>query len=69
MAASVVQPYMFEPESDPDEGEEAPADPQTPRIQQDASEWLVKEKLSIFYGTFQRHCLSFPYKLDASCWH
>ena len=47
MAASVVQPYMFEPESDP-EGEKAPAEPQTPRIQQDASEWLVKEKLSIF---------------------
>ena len=48
MAASVVQPYMFEPESDPEEGEEAPADPQTPRIQQDASEWFVKEKPSIF---------------------
>jgi hypothetical protein len=39
---------MFEPESDPEEGEEAPAEPQTPRIQQDASEWLVIENRSIF---------------------
>lgn len=38
-SSSVVQPYMFEPESDPEEGGEAPAEPQTQRIKQDASEW------------------------------
>lgn len=50
-SSSVVQPYMFEPESDPEEGGEAPEEPQTQRIQQDASEWLVKKCLSICFGT------------------
>ena len=36
---AVVQPYQFDPESDP-EGE-APEEAQTLRLQQDISEWLV----------------------------
>ena len=36
---AVVQPYQFDPESDP-EGE-APEDVQTLWLQQDVSEWLV----------------------------
>lgn len=36
---SMVQPYEFDPESDP-EGE-APEEVQTLRLQQDVSEWLV----------------------------
>ena len=36
---AVVQPYQFDPESDP-EGE-APEEVQTLQLQQDVSEWLV----------------------------
>ena len=51
-SSSVAQPHIFKPESDPEEGGEAPAEPQTQRIQQDASEWLVKKCLSICFGTY-----------------
>ena len=36
---AVVQPYQFDPESDP--GGEAPEEVQTLLLQQDVSEWLV----------------------------
>ena len=41
-----VQPYQFDPESDP-EGE-APKEVQTLRLQQDVSEWLVCLNVSSF---------------------
>ncbi len=37
---TAVQPYMFEPESDPEQ-EEAPEQSREPRINQDVSQWLV----------------------------
>ena len=36
---AVIQPYQFDPESDPEE--EAPEEIQTLRLQQDISEWLM----------------------------
>lgn len=39
LSSAVVQPYQFDPESDP-EGE-APEEIRTLRLQQDVSEWLV----------------------------
>ena len=44
---TVVQPYMFEPESDPEQ-EEAPEEVQQPRMNMDVSQWLV----FIFYFFF-----------------
>ena len=47
-----VQPYQFDPESDP-EGE-APEEVQTLRLQQDISEWLVcLNNVSLFYVLLQ----------------
>ena len=37
---TAVQPYMFEPESDPEQ-EEAPEEVQQPRMNMDVSQWLV----------------------------
>ena len=49
---AVVQPYQFDPESDP-EGE-APEEVQTLWLQQDVSEWLVcLNNVSLFYVLLQ----------------
>ena len=49
---AVVQPYQFDPESDP-EGE-APEEVQTLRLQQDFSEWLVcLNNVSLLYVLLQ----------------
>ncbi|KAL7403797.1 hypothetical protein ABVT39_005228 [Epinephelus coioides] len=37
---TAVQPYMFEPESDPEQ-QEAPEESQQPRMNMDVSQWLV----------------------------
>ena len=37
---TVVEPYMFEPESNPEQ-QEAPEDTQQPRMNMDVSKWLV----------------------------
>ena len=37
---TAVEPYMFEPESDPEQ-EEAPEESQQPRMNMDVSQWLV----------------------------
>ena len=42
---AVVQPYQFDPESDP-EGE-APEEIQTLQLQQDVSEWLLCLNMSL----------------------
>ncbi len=48
--SAVVQPYQFDPESDP-EGE-APEEIQTLRLQQDVSEWLVTNIMCLYILLF-----------------
>ena len=45
---TAVQPYMFEPESDPEQ-QEAPEEVQQPRMNMDVSQWLVVYFSFFFY--------------------
>lgn len=49
-SSAVVQPYQFDPESDP-EGE-APEEIRTLRLQQDVSEWLVTNIMCLDISVF-----------------
>lgn len=44
-----IQPYMFEPESDPDD-EETPAEETQMRMEQDVSEWLFDTFMYLYFN-------------------